>query len=96
MIAIASCVGDGDAPCEGPVGGPAYVGFRWACTHAPPCTPSYDCDDPRWAAVDASTLDAMTACLLGRCEARAPCVADAVTVCAIPAATADYQESTRR
>lgn len=84
IVALASCLGgEREVPCEGPVGGPAFDGFRWACAHAPPCSTEIDCTDPGWSTVDASILNAMTACLLGPCEARAPCVSDAVTVCSI-------------
>jgi hypothetical protein len=88
MVAVlASCAGDG-APCQGTASGPSYDGFRWACDHALPCATAIDCDDPRWLGIGAATLDVVAACVLGPCEARAPCVADAVAVCSIDAGPA--------
>jgi hypothetical protein len=81
VAVLASCAGDG-AACDAP-DGPAYDGFRWACVHALPCATAIDCGDPRWRAAGAATLDAAAACLLGPCEARAPCMADAVSMCAL-------------
>jgi hypothetical protein len=55
----ATCV-DEVAAQEGGAPPPAYVGFRWACDHAPPCAVAIRCADPAWRRMAATGLDART------------------------------------
>jgi|GEM_PF-2895910 len=72
------CAGE-PAPCA--ASQPAYDGFRWACTHAPPCSTAVACADPRWPYAPGDTLDALAVCLLEPCEVRQDCMIDAVAPC---------------
>lgn len=77
MMVIAGC-GE-SAPCAPSAA--AYDGFRWSCARAPPCATFIDCADPSWRQAGASQLDALSQCLLERCEVRAACMSEAVEVC---------------
>ena len=63
--------------------GPAYTGFRWACTRGPACPDQFACDAAVWRQLDDGALAEVTACLLGPCERRRECVDEALAACAV-------------
>ena len=88
MVAAVACADAPPATCvdevgarEGGTAPAAYVGFRWACAHAPACAVVIECADPGWRRLAASGLDAAAACLLGPCERRRECLDEVLAAC---------------
>lgn len=88
MAVAVACADTAPATCVDEVGArasdavpAAYVGFRWACAHAPPCADVIACADPGWRRLPAAGLDAVAACLLGPCERRRECLDEVLAAC---------------